>query len=482
MKLFKKICIIFIIFLFFNLFVINSNGLIFFEDHKENLIKLNKKSFEISSQKNNISDYINLRLNKMNENINKINLDNENSHIIKGVPYVGQINNASCTFACLEMIFKYLGINTTQTEILFNLGGGYSIGYQTRFIGIFTKPAPKPPYLFSFRSSFEMIQGIDDFKFISNLYGCITDITYPKIVLNHQKSWNQYWISIKKNILNDKPVSTSIDPLVWPLYLELENISKPSFLFRGGHAIVIVGFNEVNQTVCFNDPFAGLKNNSKKGFYQWISIKDFKKAVRRSFWDLKQNSYEIYTFEKISNTIPKDMIYSIAHERNIKKMIGVKNVYDKETCLNNFYNFGIKALQKLKNDFESKKFILRLPLYKLTSFITLSFDFPFNDIIENFYYQAEIKKIISNYLYDIKNLSDTCIYDAILLNLEAKYWENLTQKIIELKNITIDNNLLNACKLCRPVLRKIVSLIEGIILIEKSIVYHNVIVNKLIFI
>jgi len=70
-----------------------------------------------------------------------------NNYIIENVPYAWQEEGIYCSPATIEMIMEYYGFNTTQTEILYYIGGGYSLGYPFSFSKILSNHV-KPPYTF----------------------------------------------------------------------------------------------------------------------------------------------------------------------------------------------------------------------------------------------------------------------------------------------------------------------------------------------
>ena len=172
-------------------------------------------------------------------------------------------------FACYEMLFRYYGLDASQVEALFNAGAGYSLGYDPVLEKMAEKPHRLilPSYKFYLHTSYEVSQGNKDDEFLCDLYGCDLD----KTIIDSSKSsilkWIDYWELFKQNIASDMPVLCCIDPCSWPLYQELENLPASSFLARGAHMIVGVGYNIINRSICFHDPYAGYKNQEEKGKY-----------------------------------------------------------------------------------------------------------------------------------------------------------------------------------------------------------------------
>jgi len=430
-----------------------------------------KKNFFEGKVNNEIQDF--------NDNASTVNQNYSynfisRKHVIENVPYVGQESDIYCSLASLEMVYRFYGLNTSQIEILYILGGAYSLAYQYRLLGLVSLPIIRPPYHFKCHPSFELCQGEADQKFVANLYGCTFECIYPKIIKSHWISWVKYWHNLKYYIERDIPVITSVDPYAWPLICELTNLSSISLFSRGGHDIVVVGFDETNRTICFNDPIAGYFNVSNKGKYQWVSIEEFKRAVRRAFWDLKQNSYVLHIIDRISDPLPKEIVLETVHNRNINKMKGIKSAYDREVVCNNFLNFGIQALDKLKSDFRIWKFTVKLPLYKIiNNFTNPSNCFPFEDMISCFSIESRTKYQISTYLFNNLNLSPYCKEDASLLKIESNCWENLTAFTVKLRDTLLNNNIIIAFFRFNEILEKMIDVIEEIIFIQKIIIANN---------
>ena len=443
------------------------------------MLKLNLKLFTIGLiiilLSSAIGSSINLKSNALESS------SESDSYLIEGVPYAAQ-TDFGCFYGSLEMLFKYYGKNSSLEKNFFYSGGGYSFCYERKKSTFIKPPIPRPPYLFKILRSSVAVQGSEDTKFMGSLYGLNMSSTYPDhVVINHEKHWNEWWPKVKNHIDNDDPVITSLDPCAWPIYLEIFNLTEP-INGRGGHVIVIVGYNESNSTVCVQDPMAGSDKyyNPDRIGYQWIDISDLKLAEERSFWEMKENGYEIFTIEDIFDTPNQDDAFKTAHDRNIMRLSGDKEAYDSDYINPQFNKFGIEGLKSLRNDFKSLKFYFLYPALKLMGFITGLIDpsnqMPFNYDAGLFELESKSQKVISEFLQDIKtnltdeNLTEICDYDSNLLNQNSDNFLELANHTYKLQDAVSDNFLLKGFIEAKPILDDIVSTLDEIISIQEQII------------
>ena len=107
----------------------------------------------------------------------------------------------------------------------------------------------------------------------------------------------KYLPKLKENISQDIPFITSVNPFDLPSIQNQYNLPELFWnAIPGGHAIVIVGFNETNQTVCYNDPAAGYFGGDSFGTYAWMTYETLKKAISRTHGD----TFSIWRFVKIN--------------------------------------------------------------------------------------------------------------------------------------------------------------------------------------
>ena len=219
------------------------------------------------------------------------------------------------------------------------------------------------------------------------------------------------------------------------------------------HAILLVGFNETNGTICYHDPAAALWKHPESGTYAWMNLTKFRKSVfRLSLY----NSYQSYSIEIFTDTpdapLDKKTAFELAHERNIKKINGDISVYDDHIVYDwGCTDLGINAVEELKKDmgmgvqhrFNTAalyKFICVSHLYsigyKFSRLVNLTFPSVFNfsmstSLINDYDLIAIQKHNMSQYLENLQyqvndtNISDICKRDAKLLAFESENWTKL---------------------------------------------------------
>jgi len=400
------------------------------------------------------------------------NTSDEDCYLIKGVPYAEIKNGLSCDYATIEMVFRYYGVNISSTEVFYFSGGGYSMGYKLPSERIIDTPRRRIPVRFVCNGDLS-VGGLDDYKFLGSLFGLSFDVVIPNRVVSHEHMWKEYWNMVKLNIRNNVPVITALDSCAWPLYREWANVTTPiSLLPRSCCLTVVVGYNETDSTICVNDQYIGYEN----GTYRWVKIKDFKLAVSRAYFELRETRYSVYLIKKITEPLPKDVIYDLVHKRNIERMKGDESFYDSVFVTKNFEEFGIDALKSLREEFATK-FINQIPAYyfinKIASKISLLDPYPFSRMKRHFSFEAENKHVIAKYLMENANATSYHENDAKLLELEATYWSELTNTTIELKEVLLHHSLVESIKLSKTIIDKITSILDSIIIIDEKIILSN---------
>ena len=258
------------------------------------------------------------------------------SYILQDFPYTGQKNSVTCYYAGLTMIFKYLGCDTNLEEILFYSGVGYSLIYQKSKLN----NPPIPGFIIS--------QSFEDMEFVASLYNSTSSFWYPSVDTNENKNWEGYWIRLKENISQDKPIITSVNPFLLPSFQKQFDIPNGIWddLSPGAHAIVIVGYNESNNSVCFNDPAIEYFGDAKDGKYVWVKIDVLKEAVSKT----AGTKFFILSFEINSKKIPKEIVFKKANKRNINKLKGIVSAYGNFSSDLKKFKIGIEAVKEFKND------------------------------------------------------------------------------------------------------------------------------------
>ena len=261
-----------------------------------------------------------------------------NSYIIEAVPYVSQEINLFCAFASFTMMLNYFeGIDLTLQEVLFYSGVGYSLiypGFNDERIPLDGTGSSQPT------------------EFLTSLLGVSRNTWQPaKNFISEDEYWPEYWIRVKENISNDVTILTSVNPFKLSSFKKLANL--PDFIWDfippGGHAIVIVGYNESNSSICYNDPASALFGYPEYGTYAWMNIEEFNEAVSESIGA----NYVILTFKKIRDPLSKQEAFNRSHARNIERLKGNLSAYD-ELYINMFPDskFGINGSKLLKKHFD----------------------------------------------------------------------------------------------------------------------------------
>jgi hypothetical protein len=411
----------------------------------------------IASQ--SINNKTNVELNLLTE----IDLEDKNYHIIENFPYVSQESNFYCTYACPTMILKYYGFETNLFEVLFNSGVGYSL--------IYSHPTLQRFLLSCIATS----NWNSDRQFLAEIYG----LSYEENRLydesfNEEVLWKKYWIKIKKNIINQTPVITIADPI----YLQsIRNCIKselnitddlmekiPDFLWNFfpcfmNHMIVIIGFNENNNTICFNDPSTEVFGFPEFGKYSWMNLTDFRDAMRSLSYNQPYYSYFVGIFKNISqNPLNKNDRFILSFNRNIERMKGNLSYYDNYIVnIWNCSNLGINSLKEFKKDISNNiygkiltiflyKFITTYYLFSISYKVYFLFDKFFPLILNlsdyhsqmNYFYQLAVeKKDISNFLWNLQfmfndsNISNICYYNSMYLNFESENFSKLASNFSE---------------------------------------------------
>ena len=363
------------------------------------------------------------------------------SYTIQDVPYIDQETGFFCQFASLSMLFQYYNRSASLREVLYYCGTGHSFCYSSN--------ERLPALANAFKSSV-----------LEKLYGVSFREWMPDLFMSEDECWQEYWYRVKQNISNDIPVLTTVDP--FSLSSAKNQFNLPVWYWNmhppSGHVILLIGYNESNETVCYHDSIAESYGDSQYGVYAWMSLDDFKKALKRDVF----TSYLIWTFKRVSSPLPPEEIFDMAHKENIERLKGNLSAYTKWFVDGHKdYDFGINASKELREDFKkgigcrhrtifTYKLKGKLGLkYRLKKFLLLShlpiFDlFPVNFTVAlqtgNVYTQIAIqKRYTAEYLREIQlKLSDPvflsiCINESNLFEQEAENWTKLAECYSEFK-------------------------------------------------
>jgi hypothetical protein len=223
------------------------------------------------------------------------------SHVIEGVPCISTETGNDCEMASYAMIYQYLGFNYSYHDLFYLCGAGYSIATQPKHtgyrwekglpkhknypnIGIPSKPFISPGY--------EVSHWKNDFKFLSEIFGYDYNLTYWTEITDEDAAWQEYWSRVKNYINQDMPVWAAVDGCCIPWWREHMPIAEMFYQMGipgpNAHIIVLVGYNESNETVCYNDMcdanianfgYEYIGDPNATGEYLWMSKDALKEAT-----------------------------------------------------------------------------------------------------------------------------------------------------------------------------------------------------------
>jgi len=371
------------------------------------------------------------------------------THIIEeDVPYVGQSTEFYCYLSSITMLIKYNGYNSSLNEILYNTGIGSALVYNRLF-------APtRLPYgamgLAGFDSYFSYLPEIYNLTYVSTHYNSSES--------SAEECWNKYWTRVKENVSKDIPVITSVNPYVLPhLWKYIDNKKK-----IGGHAVVIVGYNESNNTVCLNDPGPGFWGEPENGTYVNVSQDHFKQAVRKT----KGQTHMVKLIYKPDGFKPvsEQERFDKAHRKNIERMKGNAQSY------NNNIKYSLKSSRLGINGLKSFRRDLRIGLSHRFFTVWVIDKYTDTQLLEGYYILSVEKNNASQYLLNKTYLSEKCLHNGLLLKNESQLWYNMTMLVLKLKNISKNNNFLKTLIKSILLTVKMRKTLNEIISIEKQII------------
>ena len=216
-------------------------------------------------------------------------------NVIENVPYVSQETGYYCAYASATMAIKYYHSDTNLKEILYYSGIGFSAAYSESSNRLI--------------SGITLNQGKSDREFIGSLFGLSFEEWGNNEKINSKEDcWDEYLIRVKQNISDDIPVITVANPFLLKSYIDPDNInwlkSVFNYVLPASHVILVVGYNEKNFSICYNDPLNGVYGEPEKGTYIWMDIEDFRKAVEYSY----PRMYYIGVFKDISRLVGKSLV------------------------------------------------------------------------------------------------------------------------------------------------------------------------------
>lgn len=421
--------------------------------------------------------------------------DTSESYIIEGVPYIGTETGFDCEMASFAMLYQYLGMNYSYHDLFYLCGASYSLGSRPKWTGFnkyganLYKSWPWIPPIRPYIDPGCLVSLWEkDFEFLSDLFGVDCNISYMNEMpiddegqVDEDAAWNIYWSRVKNYIKRDMPVWTTIDGCCIPWWRE--HLPQAQKYYDKGipgpiaHIIVLVGFNESNGTVCYNDMCNA--NISKYGYeyvgeedeickYIWMNLSSLKEGTGKGspyYWP----KYCITMVLEENESKPqssKSEAFELTHERNIEKMQGYsEEVYDKE-YLDFYRKFGLDALKALDKDLELWRMKPTIRWWRfLQKWIFQGWD-PFDDMLESLFYIIKDKQFASESLLNYADLHDFCEYDGLLLQNESQKWEELRNLYLMFEEMYKNNK---SVKSMIPVIKEMNIVIDEIIVLQEKI-------------
>jgi len=388
--------------------------------------------------------------------------NDETYHIIEGVPIIGQDTRFYCTMSSLTMMLNYYGFNLTKYEVFYLMGGGFSLFYfSERYLIPFSSTGC------AFRAS--------NYEYVGSLLGLTFQPFSIDLKLDEETVWEKLWQCIKENVSLDQPVLVNLDSII--LYADNNGITLSPYLWslvplKADHAIVVVGYDERNNSLCYHDPQYSIFDDEENGSYIWIDSELFKKAFTKF---TRFSPYFPSTFRVISYKYPETATYdtmeviNIALQRNMKRLQGDYRYYISDLDYPDSYNltmnftYGINASKELQRIFGANKQTQFLTLfhYKLSGKLGYK-----NSII----YSIE-KKLLEQYGMDL----------SFVFDLSIPGYKNIYRTIADEKEMISD--VLQNYALLMPLYQRLSELLyDESVLWSKIAEYNRVFLNKGLFI
>jgi len=387
--------------------------------------------------------------------------------IKKKLPHVSQKNDMGCHFAAITMLLKYLGVDTCLIEVMHHSGVAHSLCSRPKFLKFNYIHAFLPSIIPMIDSGNPISQGIKDLNFLGSLFGLKCDYRSPNGKNGSYGDWEDYLESIKNYIKRDIPVYVGVDPIVWPVYRESWDINGNHYFNRGGHAIVVIGFDEEKNEIFFHDPYDFRIDIAKcKGAS--ISIDVFKKAVIQAYSPIKKLNFTTIIFRRQSEPMSNEEIFNMVKERNLRRMQGDLSAYDKDLC-QNLSCFGIKAVEAFREDLQTMQSSWKEIFYKFLTFFKYP-SIPFEDFIVSSYRISEQKFEVAHFLQDNKKFTEINKKVALRLQAEALYWKQLVYLFTKWNYLIKNNSIGIIVKEVPAIIDKILIVLKKIIQTEEEII------------
>ncbi len=354
----------------------------------------------------------------------------DESHVIDGVPIVGQDSRFYCTIASHTMILNYYGFNFTKYDVLYLMGGGYSLFYRSsRYLIPFSSVGC------AFRPS--------SYNFVASVLGLEFQTFHVKWANPKSIIKERLLSCIKENISKDQPVLINLDDTI--LFSDHIGIKLPAIVWRfvpieADHAIVVVGYNESNQSICYNDPMYSILGDEQKGAYIWVDEDIFMEAFYKFtlFKPYFSSTYRVKSYEKPEIPVYDEaLVISQTYQRNLKRLEGNPDYYitdldypDRNIDMDNF-SYGINASIEIQKIFENntKRQLYAILKYKFSGNFGLKNSFfNFLEIESQELFDKDISFIFDLAVPGYKNIYRTIADEKEIISMVMHNYSSLDQK------------------------------------------------------
>ncbi len=342
------------------------------------------------------------------------------AHLISGISYVAQDKMNFCVYACLAMIFNHLGLNTSIDELAFYDGVGYIHSY-----------------IADTRLPQERLYGGMDF--IASVFGLAQHSWRPTDEnLSADELWNQFYSYLRENISQDIPVATGVNPFSLPSLRDqfpINDLLWKTLLPSGRHVILIIGYNDTNHSVCYNDPNAGYYGDGRYGDHAWMPLSTLRNA--RETGEITFS----FTYTPESPPLTKEAAFQEAFQRNINALAGnVTDFWPGPYGINataqmfQAYTPGANTSQETIRLYKAQgklsvSYHLNHAMHRLCELLAPGRPNVFDIILageKNPFHQIAVgKHIVTDYLENCTVYPGLCMNQSILLRGEAAAWDQL---------------------------------------------------------
>lgn len=257
--------------------------------------------------------------------------------VIEEVPYYPQKTGMDCDPASWAMVFGYF-TGMSYEQFIYESGRGHRFAYLPETLVIALPNAPQ------------------DIDLLGSLYGLMYQSWLPDPGLAPETAWYSYLLTVKLFLLMGSPIVTSVDPFhlpqfeeYWAEYCSSTGLNLTDEM-HGGHAIVLVGFDDSGEKIYLHDPQAqflgelvGEPNLVQEGIYANMSYTDLRDAVSNTTGP----KYYISTLVRVDEGLEDKERDEAINAENRDKISGNPESY--RDCPE-YFEFGIRGWEALLHD------------------------------------------------------------------------------------------------------------------------------------